>query len=221
VDKVTNSNKNMLVFLSMSVEPSKSAIDRVRKAFRASSGVLRTGELVQAGIHPRTVYALRESGVLEALGRGLFRLSDEAPLAYPDLVVVSTKIPQGVICLISALAHYELTTQIPHAVHVAVSRGTEPPRLSYPPVKLYWFSGQAFEQGIELVKVDGQRARFYSPEKSLADCFKYRHKIGLDTAVEALRLYCGRRRPKLDLVLRYAEICRVKNVMRPYLEALT
>jgi predicted transcriptional regulator of viral defense system len=221
MDKLTVIYKDMLVFISMKPSPSKTSIAQVRKAFRGSPGVLRTKELLRAGIHPRTLYALREAGIVEPLSRGLFRLAEARPLAYPDLVVVSAKIPQGVICLISALAHYELTTQIPHAVHVAVPRGTEPPRLPYPPVKLYWFSGEAFEEGIDSVKVDGFSVRIYSPEKTLADCFKYRHKLGLDTAVEALRIYCQRRRPKLDLVLQYAEVCRVKNVMRPYLEALT
>ncbi|MBI3464956.1 MAG: type IV toxin-antitoxin system AbiEi family antitoxin domain-containing protein [Planctomycetes bacterium] len=205
----------------MSTDPSQSSIARVRSVFRGGPRVLRTSEILHAGIHPRTLYALREAGVLESLGRGLFRLADAPPLAYPDLVTVSAKIPQGVICLISALAHYELTTQVAHEVHVAIRRGSEPPRLDYPPIKLYWFGGEAYEQGVERIKADGFAVRMYSPEKTLADCFKYRHKIGLDTAVEALRRYCERRRPRVDLVLRYAEVCRVKNVMRPYLEALT
>ena len=99
-------------------------------------------------------------------------------------------------------------------------RGTEPPRLKHPPVRIFWFTGEAFTEGIETPKVDGVQMRIYSPEKTVVDCFKYRNKIGLDTAVEALKLYRERKRIKVNELIRYARICRVEKVMRPYLEAL-
>ena len=135
-------------------------------------------------------------------------------------MTVALRVPEGVICLISALAFHQLTTQIPHEVHLAVVRGSEPPRIDHPPVRTYWFAKRAFEEGIETQRLDGFPVRIYSPEKTLADCFKYRNKIGLDTAVEAVRLYRERRRPKVQALMKYAEICRVANVMRPYLEAI-
>jgi predicted transcriptional regulator of viral defense system len=149
-----------------------------------------------------------------------YRLAELPPLGDPDLVAVALKVPGAVICLVSALAYHELTTQVPHEVHIALPRGTEPPRLKQPPVRIFWFAGPAFAQGIETHKVDNISVRIYSPEKTLADCFKYRNKIGLDVAVEALRLYRSKRRPRVGELMHYARICRVEKIIRPYLEAL-
>ena len=163
---------------------------------------------------------MRDKGIVERLSRGLYRLADLPPLSSPDLVTVAAKIPAGVVCLISALAYHEITTQIPHEVHVALPRGAEPPRLQHPPVRVFWFTGRSFTEGIETHKVDGIRLRIYSPEKTLADCFKYRNKLGLDTILEALRLYRNRKRPNVDDLMKFARVCRVEKVMRPYLEAV-
>jgi predicted transcriptional regulator of viral defense system len=182
--------------------------------------VLRTKDALRLGIHPETLYGMRDSGGLASLGRGLYRLSDLPPLGNPDLVTVAMKVPSGVICLISALALHELTTQIPHEVYLALPRGTEPPRLDHPPLRVFWFSKSAFEFGVEAHQLDGQQVRIYSAEKTIADCFKYRNKIGLDTAREALKLYLERRKKNLGAILEAAEVCRVSKVMRPYLEAL-
>ena len=183
-------------------------------------GVLRTSETIRLGIHPRTLYAMRDAGVLECLSRGLYRIADLPPLSNPDLVAVALKVPMGVICLISALAYHELTTQIPHEVYLALPRGAEPPRLNHPPVRNFWFTGKAFAEGIDTHEVDGVPVRIYRVEKTLADCFKYRNKIGLETAVEALKGYVSSRRVDVDKLMGYARICRVEKVMRPYLEAL-
>lgn len=181
---------------------------------------MRTGEAIRLGIHPRTLYAMRDAGVLECLSRGLYRISDLPPLGNPDLVAVALKVPTGVICLISALAYHELTTQIPHDVYLALPRGAEPPRLDHPPVRIFWFTGKAFSEGIDTQKVDGVPVRIYGVEKTLADCFKYRNKIGLETAVEALKRHISSKRVDVDKLIAYARICRVEKVMRPYLEAL-
>jgi predicted transcriptional regulator of viral defense system len=203
----------LLVTLSMPFE-------KETKAFNRGGGVLRTSAALRAGIHPRRLYEMRDSGVVERLGRGLYRLADLPPLSNPDLVTVAAKVPAGVVCLISALAYHEITTQIPHEVHLALPRGAEPPRLEHPPLRIFWFSGRAFTEGIERHKVDGVVVRVYNPEKTLADCFKYRNKLGLDTVLEALRLYRTRKRTKVDELMRFARVCRVEKVMRPYLEAL-
>jgi predicted transcriptional regulator of viral defense system len=194
--------------------------EKEKRAFSRSGGLLRTGAALRAGIHPRTLYDMRDQGVVEQLGRGLYRLADLPPLSSPDLVTVAAKVPAGVICLISALAYHEITTQIPHEIHLALPRGTEPPRLKHPPLRVFWFTGRSFTEGIETHKVDGIRLRVYSPEKTLADCFKYRSKLGLDTVLEALRLYRSRKRPNVDELMKFARVCRVEKVMRPYLEAL-
>lgn len=191
-----------------------------KKVFRDRGGILKTGEALSAGIHPRTLYEMKKSGILEKLARGLYRLTDMPPLSNPDFVSVALKVPNGVICLISALAYHEITTQIPHEVYLALNRGAEPPKLEHPPIRIFWFTGEAFTHGIENYKLDDVQARIYSPEKTIADCFKYRNKIGLDTAIEALKFYRERKRFKVDDLMQFARVCRVEKVMRPYLEAL-
>ena len=183
--------------------------------------MLRTSRALALGIHPRTLYALRDSGQLLEVARGLYRLAGAPTLSTPDLVRVATLVPKAVICLISALAFHEIGTQLPRAVYVALPRTARHPRLSPPPVRVFRFSGPPLAEGVEFHKVDGVEIRVYSVAKTIADCFKYRHKIGLDVALEALRDSRRPRRATMDDLWRYATVCRVKNVMRPYLESLT
>ena len=196
------------------------AITKAKGVLSPSRGMFRAGEAIKAGVHPRTLYAMRDKGVIERIGRGMYRLADLAPLGNPDLATVALKIPKGVICLISALAYHDLTTEIPHEIYLALPRGAEPPRLDFPPLRVFWFSGPAFEEGIEQHVVDGIALKVYSPEKTLADCFKYRNKIGLDVVLEALKFYRQRKRFQVDELMHYARVCRVEKVMRPYVEAL-
>lgn len=163
---------------------------------------------------------MRDSGSLEVVSRGVYRLADSPPLDNPDLVTVATRVPGGVVCLISALAFHEITAQIPHEVHIALPRGAEEPRLDHPPIKTYRFTGEAFTEGVESHELDGVNVRIYSPEKTLADCFKFRNQVGLDRVVEAVRFYRERRSIKVDDLMRYAGVCRVKKIIHPYLEAI-
>ena len=197
-----------------------SRFERAVTIFKKHGGILRTAQALRAGIHPSTLYTMRDVGTLEVVSRGVFRLSGSEQIGNPDLVTVATRVPKGVICLISALAYHELTTHIPHEIHLALQRGAKPPRLKYPPIKIYWFKGPAFTEGVETHRLDGVDIRIYSREKTLADCFKFRNRIGLDTAVEAVRFYRERRSVNVDALMRYASICRVEKVMRPYLKAI-
>lgn len=204
----------------MGQAPSQKVQESVRRLCRRHGGTIRTSQLLKAGVHPRDVYALRDAGFLEPLARGLYRLAELPSLSHPDLVTVALKVPEGVVCLVSALAFHQLTTQIPHEVSIAVPRGTETPRLRYPPIRVFWFSRLGMTEGVEVHELDDAKVRIFSPEKTLADCFKYRNKIGLEIAMEALKLYRNRRRVKVDLLLRYAAACRVERIMRPYIEAI-
>lgn len=188
--------------------------------FKEQGGLLRTSQALKSGIHPRDLYGMREAGVIELISRGLYRLSELPPPSKPDLATVGLKIPQGVVCLISALAFHEITTQVPHEVYVALKKGTERPRLDYPPTRFMWLSEPAFSGGVEIHNVDRVPVKVYCPEKTVADCFKFRNRIGLDVALEALKLCRERKRSKPDILLKYAKICRVGRVMKPYLEAL-
>lgn len=195
------------------------AVNEAIDIFRDHGGILRTAVAIERGIHPATLYAMRDQGILEQLSRGVYRLADLPPLGHPDLVTVALRAPQSVVCLISALAFHEMTTQIPREVHIAIERGAEYPRIDHPPVHVYRFSDAAYSEGIEEHELDGVLVRVYSPEKTLADCFKYRNKIGLDTAIEALRFYRERKPLKVGEILRFAKVCRVANIMQPYLES--
>ncbi len=197
---------------------SQKSVQSAITVFRRHGGILRTGKAIDLGIHPRTLYQMRDSGILDRLSRGVYRLTDLPPLSDPDLVTVATKIPDGVICLISALAYHQLTTQIPAEISIALKANSRTPSLSYPPIKVFWYSKSAYSAGIETHKIDSVDVRIYSVEKTIADCFKYRNRIGMDTVLESLSLYRDRGRPKLKDLMQYARICRVEKVIRPYLE---
>ena len=175
-------------------------------------------EALRYGISRYTLYKMRDSGVLERVSRGIYRLVELPPISQPDLVTVSLRFPKSVVCLISALSFHEMTTQIPHAVSVAVSRNARMPSLDYPPLQAYKFSEDAFQAGIERHLIDGTTVQVYSPEKTLADCFKYRNKLGMDVVLEALKLYRSQRQVNRDALIKYARVCRVEKVMRAYLE---
>jgi len=198
----------------------QNGLESAETLFRKHGGMLRASEAIALGIHPRTLYRLRDENRLVTVSRGLYRLADLPELSDPDLVSVATRIPQAVICLISALAFHEITTEIPHEVSIALPRTVKRPRLDYPPLRVFWFSGEALTEGIEERKIDGVKVRIYGPEKTVADCFKFRNKIGLDVAIEALKLCRERKGSTSRKLLHYARICRVERVMRPYLEAL-
>jgi predicted transcriptional regulator of viral defense system len=194
--------------------------EREVEQFRRHAGGLRMAEALRLGISRKTLYAMRDAGVVVPVSRGVYRLASLEPLAHPDLVTVAKRIPQGVLCLISALSFHELTMQVPHAIDVALERGKTKPRLAYPPTRFFWFSGPAFHEGIEAHELDGVQVRVYDPEKTLVDCFRYRNQIGMDVAVEGLRLWREHRKKKLDVLLKYARMRHVEQAMRPYLEAI-
>ena len=187
--------------------------------FRSCGGQLRMSEAIERGISRYMLYSLRDKGVIEQVSRGVYRLVELPPISNPDLVTVGLRFPNAVICLVSALAYHEITTQVPHSVSVAVPRESRQPSLDYPPITVHRFSELAYRAGIEEHQIDGVTVKIYSPEKTLADCFKFRNKIGMDVVLEALKLYKARNQFDLEALLKYAKICRVEKVMHPYLEA--
>jgi len=188
--------------------------------FRQHGGQLRMSEALSAGISRYMLYSLRDKGLIEQVSRGIYRLADLPPIGNPDLVTVALRFPNAVICLTSALAYHGLTTQIPHEVSVAVTRNSRLPSLDFPPVRAHKFAETVFNAGVKKHQIDGVSVQIYSPEKTLADCFKFRNKLGMDVVLEALKLYKSRKKFNLDTVLKYAKICRVEKVMKPYLESM-
>lgn len=209
-----------MIRIASSTKRGAPAVRNAKAAFRRHGGILRMSDALRAGVSRRTLYAMRDTGQVEALARGLYRLVDAPPLAYSDMVTVASKVPHGVAYLISALSFHEMTTQIPHKVCIAVPRNSEPPRLSYPPLRVVRLSPAPYEAGIETHLLDHVPVKVYSREKTLADCFKHRGEVGLDTVLEAVRMYKAQGRIHVNSILKYASICRVSHVARPYLEAL-
>lgn len=193
---------------------------KAEAVFKKHGGMLRTSRAIALGVHPRTLYGLRDAGRIQQVTRGLYRLADLPELGNPDLATVASRIPQGVVCLISALAFHGMTTQIPHQVDVAVPRGTKLPRLDFPPIRLFRLSAPLYKAGIETHHLDGIEVRVYSAAKTVADCFRFRNRIGTDVALEALKLFHTRKKAPLRELFDYARLSRVERVMLPYIEAL-
>ena len=183
-------------------------------------GLLRASDL-DAIEAPRVVLTrLTEAGLLERVSRGLYRLPSHPGSEHEGLATVAAKVPQAVFCLLTALQFHELTTQLPRQVWIAMPRGSHVPRVDYPPIKMVQMTGAVYTAGIEEHLRDGVTLRVYSAAKTVADCFKHRNKIGLDVALEALKDARAERMASADDLWRYAKVCRVANVMRPYLEAI-
>lgn len=189
--------------------------------FGEHGGLLRTRDAIRLGIHPRTLYAMRDEGVIQQVRRGCYRLADLPDLGNPDLVAVALAVPKGVICLISALSYHGVGTQIPRVVDVAIHKDAKRPRIGYPPTRTFWFTGKALTTGVQTHELDGVPVKIYNPAKTVADCFKFRNRIGLDVALEALREVRRSRLATVDELFQMAKVCRVANVMRPYLEAIS
>lgn len=182
-------------------------------------GMLRPGDLHEVGAARIVLTRLTASGQLEKVGRGLYRLPGINASEHETLATVATRVPQAVFCLLTALQFHDLTTQLPRQVWIAMPRGSHVPKIDYPSVKMVQFTGQAYEGGIEVFERDQVSLRVYSVAKTVADCFKHRNKIGLDVALEALRDARSQKKASADELWRFAKICCVANVMRPYLEA--
>jgi len=181
---------------------------------------MRTGEALDAGIHRRTLYWMRDHGKLEALSRGVFVLASAPLPESPDAAAVMRRVPKAVLCLVSALEHHGIGTQIPAAVQVALPRNVRPPKIGYPRVRVFNMSERAFRAGIEEYLMAGAQIRVYGVAKTVADCFKYRNKIGLDVAVEALQEVVRKRLVTPDQIMEFAGIDKVESVIAPYLTAL-
>ena len=190
-------------------------LELVRKA-----GVLRPRDLDPYNI-PRTYLSrLCAADKLQRIGRGLYVLPGNGATEHHSLAEACKRVPKGVVCLLSALSFHELTTQAPFEVWLAIGEKAWRPRLEYPPLRIVHFSKTALNAGVEEHQIEGVNVHVYSPAKTVVDCFKYRNKIGLDVAIDALRECRRARHCTMDDLWHYAAICRVRNVMRPYLESL-
>jgi len=197
-------------------------MDRKQKIMELAGqiGLIRPRDVEAAGIQREYLLRLYRNGDLIRVGRGLYALPGAQSSESLSLAEVAKRVPNAVICLISALEFHHLTTQIAHSVWIAIENKKWEPRFGYPPIEIVRFSGPAFSFGVEEHEVDRIKVKIYSPAKTVADCFKFRSKVGLDVALEALRETWRSRKATMDELWKAAKICRVTNVMRPYLEAV-
>lgn len=183
-------------------------------------GILRPKDLQAAGLPRVQLTRLSTAGLLEKVGRGLYRLPDADISEHDSLVHIAKRVPQAVFCLLTALQFHELTTQLPRQIWIAMPRGSHTPKIDYPPIRMIQFTGEAYSAGIEIIESDNTTLRVYSVAKTLVDCFKHRNKIGIDVALEALKDARAKNKLDIDELWHYAKISRVANVMRPYLESI-
>jgi len=193
---------------------------KYKKIFRHHHGILRASMAIELGIPKHILYRMAAEGDLIREAPGIYRLAEFEPPGSPDLVQISLRVPRAVICLISGLYFHELTTQIPHQVHFALPRNVKNPKIGYPPIKVFHFSAKSYMAGIEEHVLDGVPVKIYDREKTIADCFKFRERIGTDISLEALRDYVRQPRTDVSRLLEYARINHVEKIMRPYLEVL-
>jgi predicted transcriptional regulator of viral defense system len=182
-------------------------------------GVLRPRDLDRLGVPREHLSRLFERGLVERVGRGLYVLPGGSGGERQTIAEAARRVEHGVVCLLSALRFHELTTQEPFEVWMAIDNKARHPQVGAPPIRVIRMSGEALGAGIDVHNVGGVPVRVFNPAKTVADCFKFRNKIGLDVAVEALRDYRRTLPSGIDELWRFARICRVANVMRPYLEA--
>jgi len=183
--------------------------------------ILRSQDLAPLAISRATLTRLERQGLLRRIGRGLY-IEPESDLSeHSSLAEAAKRVPTGVICLLSALQFHELTTQVPHEVWLAIPNKAHKPVVDWPPLRIVRYSPRALEEGVEQHRLERVPVSITSPARTVADCFKYRGKIGLDVALEALRDYMRQRNRDLDALWKAASLQRVANVMRPYMEALT
>ncbi len=191
-----------------------------KKIFATNNGILRASKAIELGVPKHTLYEMVKTGELVREAQGIYRLKETPMPGNPDLVNLSLRVPRAVFCLISALYFHELTTQIPHQVYFALPRDVKTPKIDHPPIRVFHFSLEAYQAGIVEHELDGVKVKIYDREKTVADCFKFREKIGMDVALEAVKDYLRQPKVNISLLMKYARINRVEKGLRPYLEAL-
>lgn len=196
-------------------------MDRLTAYLKLTGGYARMKDLRAAGFQTREISDQVAAGLIERVKPGMYRLAGLADAAeHAGLVDICRAIPEGVICLVSALDYHGLTTFNPSEVYVAIPHGAKPPRMHYPPIKPFYFRERFYLPGIEKVSTLAGEIRVYGPEKTIGDMFRYRRKLGEDLALEGLKQYLQRKDANIPRLLEYAAICQAKTVMLPYLKAL-
>jgi len=182
--------------------------------------IVRTEELSSAGVHRETIHRMVKAGDIVKLARGLYSFPDYQPTENYSLIEAQKLVAKGVVCLLSALSYHGIGTQNPPEIWMAIPRKTRPPKIDNSPVKIVKFSGEGYQNGIEKHIIENNEIKIYNIPKTIADCFKFRNKLGIDVAIEALKDVMLNKRTTFDELLKYSEICRVRKIITPYMESL-
>lgn len=188
--------------------------------FMNKQSVVRPKDLVDAGLPKDYLHQLASEGVIEKLGRGLYRLPERDISQWANWMEAQRRVAKGVFCLMSALVFHRFTTQNPHELWIAIPNKAWRPEIDYPPVRYITMSGAALDEGVEKHNIEGVNLQVYSAAKTVADCFKFRRHVGIDVAIEALKEGWHERKFTMDELMHFAEICRVKKVIQPYAETI-
>lgn len=194
--------------------------EKIIKILKIHNGYARSKDILAEGIHPRDIKNILDKGLIIKVKNGLYKLTDIPVISNQSFIDLARAVPEGVICLLSALSYYELTTFNPSIISMAIYRKSWRPKMEYPPVEFYYFSTKQFEAGINEIKIKAHKVRIYCPEKTICDCFRYRNKLGLDIAKEGLSEYLKQKDRNLEKLVEYAEICRVKPLLQTWLNAM-
>lgn len=219
MDKYIDTYEELSMILSM--PPQANGDRKLMRDLAKRGGLVRAQELFESGVHPRTLYRLRDQGQLEAVSRGIYRVAGSAPPPQLDLLTVALRVRTAVVCLVSALAFHGLTDEIPHEVMIALPRGAATPKLDHPPIRAFRFSKEAYELGLEKHPIEGIDLKVYGAAKTIVDCFRFRNRIGEDVAVKALGRALQTRKARPAALMEMAGRLRVQRVLAPYLQALS
>lgn len=198
----------------------KQNTERMFSYFKNHNGIVRFSSVIKSGFHSDTLKELEKEGKIKKIAKGLYRITNYKPDVYPDLTIASLQAPRGIICLISALSFHEATNEIPGHVDIAIPAGTRANRIDYPPIQFYRFSPKTWNAGIEKHQIGGNEIKVYNLAKTIADCFKFRNKIGANIARNALKTAITEKNVNPKDIMKYAKICRVDKIIKPILETL-
>ena len=190
------------------------------KYFKKHNGIARFSAMRKAGVHPDTIKKAESEGMIEKIGRGLYKLTTDNIESHSDYLLASLQTSKGIICLISALYFHEATDVIPRIVNMAIPTGARANKIEYPPVQFYRFSQSTWKTGVETHEIEGHKIKIYSLAKTVADCFKFRNRIGINVAREALKVSVTEKHIKPKDIMEYAKICRVDRIIKPILETI-
>lgn len=198
----------------------KTKTDKIIGYFKSHGGVARFSSIRKAGFHPDIIRMTENDGKIEKIGKGLYRLVGDNIGSHPDYLIASLQTSKGVICLVSALYFHGATNEIPRFVDIAIPTGSRANKIKYPPVKFYRFSQNTWMAGVEKHEIEGHSVKIYGLAKTVADCFKFRSRIGLNVAREALKVAITEKNVKPKDIMEYAKMCRVDRIIKPILETM-